>query len=146
DDVRLLEVTSAVKLHAALALPAPEMILKDRLQVLAQLLDRRERERIDDGEALGERVVADLEGGPSREVVAVGRGERPVPEKVAERVEEDRVGRHLGDPMHELALVEGVDVERLTQLDASGEPERARGARRHRVKRRRPTPAGAGVS
>ncbi len=144
DDVRLLKVKGPIELDAGLGLAAPQMILDDRHQVLAQLLDRGERERVDDGQALGEGVVADLVGDPPRKVVAVGRRERPVPEEVAEGVEEDRARRHLGDPMHELALVEGVHVERLAQLDAPGEAKWARGgARRHRVTTPSRTPCGA---
>src|SRR4029453_12320021 len=124
DDVRLLEGKPPLELDTPLRLPTPEMILDDRRQMLAELLEGRERERIDDRQALGERVIRDLEGSPAREVVAVGGGERPVSEKVAKRVEEDRVGWHFADPMHELAFVQGVDVERLAQLDAARERER----------------------
>src|SRR5213594_3515069 len=137
DDVRSLEVERPVELDAALGLPPAEMILDDRDEVLAHGLEVRERERIDDGEALGEGAIADLEGGPPREVVAIGGREGAVPEKVAERVEEDRVRRHLREPVHELALVEGMNVERLAQLDAAREAKGVRG-RAHRRPVRRP--------
>src|SRR5437899_3351021 len=127
DDVRSLEVERPVELDAALGLPPAEMILDDRDEVLAQGIEVRERKRIDDGEALGEGTIADLEGGPPREVVAVGGGEGAVPEKVAERVEEDRGRRRLREPEHELALVERVNVERLAQLDAAREAKGVRG-------------------
>src|SRR5258705_11821139 len=88
------------------------MILKDRHQVLAQVVDVRERERIDDGEALGQRLVADLVGGPAREVVAVGGGEHAVPQEGPERVEEDRAGGGPPRPPPPLPPPPPRDVER----------------------------------
>ena len=111
--MRPLEVKGALELDAPRFVAPAQVILDDRDQVLAQGLDVRERERIDDGQALGQRAIAELEGAPAREVVAVGGGHRPVTEEVAERVEEDRLGRHLLQAVPELALVERVDIERL---------------------------------
>src|SRR5207249_7484720 len=103
DEVGALEVERPVELEAEVAAARPQVVLEDRHEVLAQRLDRRKRERIDDGEALGERAVTDLERGPSGEVVAVRRGEGPVAKEVAEGVEEDRVGRHLLQPVPQLS-------------------------------------------
>ena len=68
-------------------------------------------------------LVADVAGHPCREVVAVRRGQGPVPQEVAVRVIEDGAGRHFLQPIHQLALVERAAVERLPHLDAPHELE-----------------------
>ena len=128
DEMGALEVERSIELDAEVSTARPEVVLEDRHEVLAQRLDVLKRERIDDGQSLGERAVADLERGPPREIVAVRGRERSVAEDVAEGVEEDRVARRLLQAVHQLALVERVHVERLSQLDAAHEEERARGA------------------
>src|SRR3989441_6831680 len=68
-------------------------------------------------------LVAHLHRRPSREVVAVGGGERPMAEEVAVRVVEDGAGWDLLQTVHQLALVQGMLVERLAQLDTTDEAE-----------------------
>src|SRR5512138_4019715 len=122
----------AVELEAAADRVVLEVLIEDRHQVVAQRVEARESKRIDDGQALGQGAVADLDGGPPGEVVAVRGGLGVMAEEVAERVEVDRVGRHLADPGHELALVVRVHVQRLAQLDTSGEVKRTRGGAHRR--------------
>ena len=80
-------------------------------------------EGIDHGQPLGEGHIAELDGRPSGEVVAIGRGHWAMTQEVAVDVKEHRiVGRAL-QPLHQFAGILGVPIERLAQLDTSREHE-----------------------
>src|SRR2546425_6604886 len=100
-----------------------QVVVDDRHQLLPEQFQIGEPEGIHDGQALGQRLVAHLHRRPSREVVAVGGGERPMAEEVAVRVVEDGAGWDLLQTVHQLALVQGMLVERLAQLDTTDEAE-----------------------
>lgn len=87
-------------------LDAARVVLDDRHQLLAQLVERRERERIHHREALGEDLIPQLDGGPPGEVVAVRGREQTVAKEVAVGMEEDRVARDRPDAVEQLARVE----------------------------------------
>ena len=161
DDVRLLEVEGLAELHPGHAGQPEQVVVDDRDQLLAQVLQRGRLEGIDDGQPLGQDLIAHVDRHPGREVVAIGGGDRPVPQEVAVRVVEDRARRHVLQPLQQLALVGGAVIERLPELDAADELEgRAGGGVAHGAWRSRratgkaastaptgrapPAPAGAG--
>ena len=101
-----------------------QVVVDDRDQLLAQRPPAWPNSNgIDHGQPLGQDLVAHVDRHPGREVVAVGGGDRPVPQEVAVRVVEDRARRHVLQPVQQLALVGGAMVERLPQLDAADELE-----------------------
>ncbi|PYN06934.1 MAG: hypothetical protein DME02_13855 [Candidatus Rokuibacteriota bacterium] len=64
DDVRLLEVERLAELDARDRGEPQQVIVDDRGQLLAQVLEARELERVDDGEPLGQHLIPHLGGHP----------------------------------------------------------------------------------
>src|SRR6185503_10281116 len=120
-DVRLLEVKRLAELDARHAGQAEQVIVDDRDQLRAQVLERLRLEGIDHVQPLGQYLVAHVDRDPGGEVVAVSGGDGPVAEEVAMRVIEDRARRRVFQALQQLALVGGAVVERLAQLDTADE-------------------------
>ena len=88
--------------------------MDDRDQLFTEGGEAVVLEGIDHGQPLGEGHVAQLDGRPPGEVVAIGRGDWTMTQEVPVDVKEHRiVGRSL-QPLHQLAGIVGVPIERLT--------------------------------
>ena len=121
DDVRLLEVEGLAELDPRHAGQPEQMIVDDRDQLFAQILHGGRLEGVDDGQSLGQHLIAHVDRDPGREVVAVGGGDGPMAEEIAVRVVEDRTRRRVLEALKQLPLVGGAMIERLPQLDAADE-------------------------